>query len=541
MRFITLALAALPLPALAETYTVTSAPTAVTVYNGYAMVTRDVTVDVDAGAHELVLPDLPQWVDAGSLRVSITGAELGSTRLRNDALPPQPDGDSAAVIAAKAAIEDALRAVRDLDDKVQDAGLAATAAEARLAFLNGLAAKDTLPADPAALAELGEMIEAQTLVATQAQIAAQRAARRIGEERGDLEQAVQDARAALAALTPPAEPKALLALSVAASQAGNVVASISYPANASWEPTYDVVLSRGDSDSLTLRRAALIYQNSGENWDEVALTLSTLAPTGQVVPSELYPPLLRFEDPQIATKTELRSSMGASADMAMEMAAAPVVAMAPTPRPNFDGPGVTYTLPGPISIARNAEGARVELDALSFDARVFARAVPARDQTAFMMVEAKNASLEPLLAAGTAQIFVDGALVGRSSFAAVPAGGGFVQAFGPLEDIRLSYALLDRSEGDRGFISRSNAQTQDVRMTLENLGAEAWDVEVMAAVPYSEQDDLVIEWAAKPAATAKDVDARRGLTQWDLSLAANASQEITIEQVVRWPDGKVLR
>ena len=85
MRFITLALAALPLPALAETYTVTSAPTAVTVYNGYAMVTRDVTVDVDAGAHELVLPDLPQWVDAGSLRVSITGAELGSTRLRNDA------------------------------------------------------------------------------------------------------------------------------------------------------------------------------------------------------------------------------------------------------------------------------------------------------------------------------------------------------------------------------------------------------------------------------------------------------------------------
>ena len=84
------------------------------------------------------------------------------------------------------------------------------------------------------------------------------------EERGDLEQAVQDARAALAALTPPAEPKALLALSVAASQAGNVVASISYPANASWEPTYDVVLNRGDSDSLTLRRADL-----SEQWREL--------------------------------------------------------------------------------------------------------------------------------------------------------------------------------------------------------------------------------------------------------------------------------
>ena len=99
MRFITLALAALPLPALAETYTVTSSPTAVTVYSGYAMVTREVSVDVEAGAHEVVLPDLPQWVDAGSLRVSVAGAQLGSTRLRTDALPPQPDRDSEAVIA----------------------------------------------------------------------------------------------------------------------------------------------------------------------------------------------------------------------------------------------------------------------------------------------------------------------------------------------------------------------------------------------------------------------------------------------------------
>jgi hypothetical protein len=210
MRILALALAALPLPTLAETYTVTSAPTAVTVYNGYAMVTREVSVDVSAGAHELVLPDLPQWVDAGSLRISVTGAALASTRLRTDALPPQPDSDSAAVVAAKAAIETALLAVRDLEDKVLDANVAAIAAEARLAFLTGIATKDDLPTAPDALAGLGEMIEAQTLIATQAQIVAQRAARTIGEDRADLEQAVQDARTAFAALTPPTQPKSFL-------------------------------------------------------------------------------------------------------------------------------------------------------------------------------------------------------------------------------------------------------------------------------------------------------------------------------------------
>lgn len=538
MRFLPLALAALPLPALAGTYTVTSAPTAVTVYSGFAMVTREVSVEVATGAHEVIFPDLPQWVDANSLRVSLNGADLGGTRLRTDALPPQPDGDSAAVIAAKKQIEIAERALRDLDDAIQDAGFGANAAEARVNFLQGLASSETLPSTPQALSELALMIEDQTLVANVARVQALRNVRDIEEGRDDLERTLADAHAALTALTSPTEPKALLALSVAAKEAGTVLASISYPARASWQPTYDVVLTRGDADSMTLRRAALIYQNSGENWDDVTLTLSTLTPSGQVVPSELYPPLLRFEDPQLREKLQ-RSTASLSADVA----GAPMAVMeaAPVPQPNFDGPGVTYTLPAPLTIAQSAEGARVELDALTFDARVFARAVPAYDPTAFLMAEGTNESLEPLLAAQSAQIFIDGALVGRSVFEAVPAGGMLTQAFGPVEDLRLSHKVTDQSEGDRGLINRSNAQTREVRMTVENLGSQAWDIELLEALPYSEQDDLVIEWNAQPKAALKDVEDRRGLAQWDISLAANATQEITIEQIVRWPDGKVLR
>ena len=60
-------------------------------------------------------------------------------------------------------------------------------------------------------------------------------------------------------------------------------------------------------------------------------------------------------------------------------------------------------------------------------------------------------------------------------------------------------------------------------------------------LPYSEQDDLVIDWSAQPKASEPDVDDRRGLAQWDISLGADAIQEVTIEQIVRWPNGKVLR
>lgn len=516
MRLLSLALAALPLPALADTYAVTSAPSAVTVYSGFAMVTRDVSVEITAGAHEVVLPALPQWVDADSLRVSVTGAALGGTRLRTNFLPPQPDNDSAEVIAAKEQIKLAERALRDLNDAVQEAGFGANAADARVKFLQGIASSSTLPSTAEALAELGQMIDDEVLTALVAQAQAIRNVRDIEEGREALERKLADASAALAALTPPAEPKALLALTVTTQKAGTLIASVSYPARATWQPTYDVVLTQGDADTATLRRAALITQSSGENWENVTLTLSTLAPSGQVVPSELFPPLLRFDDPQLREKVQ-RSTASLSEDV---VAGAPMAVMeaVPAPQPNFDGPGVTYTLPDTITIAQDAEDARVELDALLFDARVFARAVPSRDTTAFLMAEAINESAEPLLAAQSAQIFIDGALVGRSYFAAVPAGGDLSQAFGPIEDLRLTYTILDQSEGDRGLISRSNAQTQETRMSIENLGNETWDIEVLDARPYSEQDDLVIEWNAQPKASVTNVHDRRGLVQWNMSL-----------------------
>ena len=537
MRILPLALAAFPLPALAESFTVESMPTAVTVYSGFAMVTREVSIDVPEGSHEVILPDLPQWIDAGSLRASIGGASLTGTRLRTDALPPAAEADSAEVLAAKEQIEQAQQALVDLDDAVQDASLAATAAAARLNFLQGLTSSESLPTTPQALAELAEMIEAQTLVATQTQITAQRDIRDIEQDREELQRNLDDARAALAALTPPAAPKSLLALSVSAADAGTIVASVSYPVQASWQPTYDVLLSREGGDSVALRRAALITQNSGENWDDVSITLSTLTPSGQVMPSELYPQLLRFEDPQVRAKVErsVSSLAGVAADEA------PVMIQAPTPEPNFDGPGVSYSLPTPVSVAQDAEGVRIELDTLTFDARVFARAVPVRDTTAFLMAEVVNASQEPLLAANSAQIFVDGSLVGQSGFSAVAAGESFSQAFGPIESLRLSHAILDKSEGDRGIISRSNAQTQEVQISVQNLAAETWDVELREAIPFSEQDDLVIDWSAQPAASSKDVEDRRGLMQWEFTLGAEQSQEILIEQTVRWPDGKVLR
>ena len=126
-------------------------------------------------------------------------------------------------------------------------------------------------------------------------------------------------------------------------------------------------------------------------------------------------------------------------------------------------------------------------------------------------------------------------------FEQVPAGAEVTLPFGPIEDLRLSYTILDQSEEDRGIISRSNAQSETTRMDIQNIGQNDWKVEVIAAVPYAVQEDLEIEWAASPVPDLRDMDDKRGVLQWNTDVAAGATAQIKIDVDMQWPEGMVLR
>ena len=80
-----------------------------------------------------------------------------------------------------------------------------------------------------------------------------------------------------------------------------------------------------------------------------------------------------------------------------------------------------------------------------------------------------------------------------------------------------------------------------MRIEIENLTDRAWDVTVQDAVPYSEQEDLVIDWDATPAPDVTAVDDRRGILEWQIALPAKETETIELETTLTWPDGMVLR
>lgn len=541
MRALPLCLALLPTPLWADDIPLSSAVTAVTLYPQGATVMREVPFEMPAGQHRLILTDLPVTTPLAAVRVGVEGATLGSVTARADFVPPREAEKSAALVAAEADVERLEAELATAETAVRAIRAEAEAARARIAFLEKLGDGEAVAQmDVAALRDLSAMIGEETLAAKRTALDAEEQARAADKALDDLREALSAAREALAALVPEAEERAYLAVSVASDAATSGRLNVTYTIDrAGWTPVYDLRLDRASGD-LTFERGAFIAQTTGENWEDVALTLSTARPSAQTVPSEVWPLPRRIEDPARVFSKAARVPME-DAEIGGAMLAAEPAPIVETASASFDGLSVTYTYPQPVDVASDADRVRIALGKVATAVELTAQAAPLMDATAFLMADITNDTGELILPTREAMFYLDGRFIGKRPLDLIPAGGDEKLSFGPIEGIRLTRTVLDREEGDRGVIKKSNEQTEAVRIEVENLTGDTWPLRVIDRVPYSEQEDLKITWQAEPAPAETDIDGKRGVMAWTFDLAPGATKEIALSVRMTWPEDKVLR
>ena len=540
MRLLPLVLAFFPTVILADEITLTSRVSAVTLYPQGAKIVRRVPFEAPAGQHELRLIDLPQGTPLETIRVKVEGAAMGAVQLREDYVPPAGDRDTPALIAAKDEVERLEEAVRGKEDEARSIRAAGEAADTRIAFLRQLAQSEALTGAGAdTLRDVARMVGEETLAARQAAVGAEAQARAVDREVKDLLKALSEAQQALKALVPEAAARNLVAVSISGEAATTGVLEVSYyDWRAQWLPVYDASLDRA-AGKVTLNRGALVAQDTGENWQDVTLELSTNAPEGAVAPAVLWPEKRWIIDPpQVKARGGLMSMDSTEAMASME---APVIMEESVAQIELGGLSVTYAYPDRLSLASAADNVRLALGALSFDAEVRALAVPKADRTAFLVAEFTNSSGETILPSAATQLFRDGEYVGETGGGEVIVAGETVQlAFGPIEGLRLT-RRVERNEGDVGVLSRSNQIAEKVEIEVENLTGETWSLRVLDQVPYSEQEDLTISHTARPRPSEMDVDERKGVMAWDGEIAPGAVTRIGLSYTIGWPDGKILQ
>jgi uncharacterized protein (TIGR02231 family) len=536
-----LCLVALAAPAAAQT-DVTSAIDAVTVYPDGATVTRVIHVELPQGDSVLRARDFPPGLDPASLRVEgdaqarlvIGGIDARPPRAERPPLDPE--------------LENRVEALRDerggLDDKIE-------AASARKKFALRFAEGSPVP--------LGEKGEARPLSEWRSAFAA------VAEEVAIADGAIREARlhqreidrelARLEAQRNANPPRKMeVRIDLAADTATAATLRVSYSVRgARWSPIYDARLDSGARDrkpSLELVRRAEIVQNTGEDWQDVQLAVSTVRTAKGGNAPDLRPLIVRYPvarppeppmpaGPPPATLRSLSPEKPADAlsaqspELKRSMAAEEREAAVET-----GGFQAMFRLPGRVSVAADEGAKSFRITAATITPDLLVRATPALDSTGFLEAGFKHGEEAPLLP-GRVAIYRDRIFVGRSQMPLTAKEQPVRLGFGADDKIKVERTIASRSEGSAGLITTSKIDQRDYKIAVRNGHDAAVRVAIEDQLPVSEIDDVKVELLpGSTAPTERDVRNRRGVVAWSFELGAREARDIKFGWRVRWPSDK---
>lgn len=523
---------------------------AVTVYTDRAQVTRRGEADVPAGSHELVLAHLPGGLVAESVRASARAtarARLVATDVRRT-FHPDPVEERVAAL---------LREIEDLEDRDRELAQSEDAAAVRRGFLTTLATSAGQQlgrgiARGKAKVDVGADVSA-FLSSELAKVDAE--ARVVGERRRELGKELAAKRRELDLLHArrgPAE-RTQVAVLLDLEAEGKVELEVRYQVTgASWAPVYDLRLSEGDAHledaHLEVVYQAQVTQRSGEDWESVALALSTAKPALGATAPELDPWYLEVWAPLPVTAAR---GGGAGPRAQTQMAEMPVPAPAPMAAPaaalempvaeaevviaavEERGAAVTFSVGGRADIPGDGSPHKVTLGDFSMACELDYVTAPKLVEQAYRRATVTNTS-DAILLPGRAQIFVGDEFVGTTDLETVAPDQEVEVYLGVDDRIAVERELVTGSV-DKKFLQDKAVLNYAYSIQVTNLRSNAEKVEVLDQVPVSRHESVKVRRGdTSPKASE---ESEMGEISWQLRLGAGEKQEIRFAFTVEHPRG----
>ena len=536
-------------PALAAEIETSSQVDAVTVYPDGATVTRLIRLDLPAGDSTLLARDFPLTLDPSSLRVEGAGGArlvIGAVEARQPQLQPAENIPQ---------IDRRLEALRDERIALDGAIASATA---RRQFAERFA--KTSPTG------LGEKGEARPIAEWRAAFAT------VGEEIAIADSAVREAKikqrdidreiASLEAERNVSPPNKLeVRIDLNADAAAPALLRVTYAVRgARWTPLYDARLDSGSKDvkpSLELVRRAEISQNTGEDWPDVALSVSTVRTAHGGSAPELRPLIVRYPVGPHPLASHLGSSpavsnmridqkWGYSADLVQDQSArreAMVPKKAEEQQASFETGGfqVVFRVPGRIAVPAGQGAKSFRIASSTIAPELMVHAVPALAETAFLLASFKHAEDAPLLP-GRVSIYRDGIFVGRSPMALAAKDETVRLGFGVDEKVKIARAVVRKNEGTAGLIGSSKTDEREFKTTIRNAHEFPIKVAIEDQIPVSETEDIQVEMLpVSTPPTTRDLRDRRGVMEWAFEAKPGESRDIKLGWRLRWPKDRAIQ
>lgn len=276
---------------------------------------------------------------------------------------------------------------------------------------------------------------------------------------------------------------------------------------AGWEPYYDL-RAKKDLSGVELAYRARVLQQTGEDWREAEILLSTAQPQRGAQGPEPQPIWLSLIDPKAPARGRMAAEAEADGAFLMDRAVGapqPEKARAPVfASVESEGLSVRFRLPRKETIESRPEPTTVLIGRADLALASEHYCVPALDPTVWLRGKAKNTS-EWVLLPGRAAVYFGADFVGHAALEAVQPGQELELALGADPGLSVKRTqLTDLREGSGVFSSRAT-QREAWRIELENHGAftrsadGTVEVIVQEVLPRPRDERIKVEIAeAKP-------------------------------------------
>ncbi len=539
----------------------------VTVYRGQALVARVVELPAPGGLREIVVTDLPVQVVPGSLFAeSADGTEVRSVLYRE-----------------RAVSQDVREEVRKLDEQirgVQDEQAANTRTLQTLAEQKTYLDRLSTFVAPTAQVELSKgVLNAETLKNLTTYQFEQRT--KIADEELKLSKAGRDLGERLVILQ--RQRNELTGTSGRTVREAVVFASIPEKGgklrlrylvnNANWFPSYNVRAEAG-AKQATLEYNASVQQQSGEDWGDVQMTLSTATPSlvamapaleslevalasGAAVPASAagYLKSKRQLEEQKEEYNTRRNADNKFGNMSINGAitgngAGGQAAQLDADRGLNDVAGrmqvlefqakdwqrrdakqamqdetvsVTYQLANRTSLPSRQDMQLIQVATMQMPSEFYKLAAPVLSSYVYDQATLTNGGKMVLLA-GPVASYLNGQFVGGGQVPTVAIGETFNVGFGIDSSLRATRELVEKTETVQ---AGNKVLNFNYHLTIENFGAKPATVRLTDRMPTSKDNDIKTTIESTSVALSTDAsylqrDRKKGILRWELQVPAQA-------------------
>jgi len=336
-----------------------------------------------------------------------------------------------------------------------------------------------------------------------------------------------------------------IVVSLSAEVASTVELEVNYVvANAGWYPVYDLRAINTKSP-VQLNYKANVFQNTGEEWKNVKLKLSTANPSLGGLKPELFAWYIDFYKPYVE-----RSLQGRAAGVSIRSKSAPEskledaeIAMEEAPAQSTSEFVTTiqtslnteFDIGLPYSVASATKPTLVDVRNYEMKANYEYSVAPKLDQDAFLLAKAVGWEEFNLLP-GEANVFFEGTFVGKSYIDPNNIKDTLSVSLGRDKRIVVKRDKL-KDFTSRKAIGGNQRDSYAWEISVRNTKNEPVKITVEDQVPVSQNSQIEV--------TVTDVGGARynrdtGKLIWNMDLQPNETKKVVFKYEVKYPKDKVV-